>query len=635
MIDLLEYLEATKTSFMIDDPDFHMNISKFFVSNSWFGMVPRNENGKLWVDDVYISKINDLVLEYCCLYNADTQEKITHLTNKLRDELPKTANVLEDYIKATNPDKNTVYLLVDFLLYNLCGELDESTDTEVGKLMETAFDHLPKSCSDIFVSFVNWTREHRKTIYRRVYEMEKYSSNADATAAYAPDEYLQILYHLFNAEYIADNNMYAKAAESKGYVDTWLFLSMHFLCALRNTDLIRIPHPRLKAEPDQVLDQIAQGTFTDADAQSVLLSVVWHLNAIQLTPNKTQGTTGVASIKLHFPVSVEVHMGTLFAAAEAHFLKSGKSSSEPLLRVITDYAQINRYMGEEIGELFLRANFHTRAANKSYLQMISLLTDDVLEVDDEFHVKGYMLAACARSHKGSYGEFAKTTNIYLKDAKMNGFTAGFVAKEMFERGVLSAIPSMLLKLLTRGEYDNLSVENQTKIIKELNMSPAAVERSVALMQDNVRQSVNDANEIFQLKAQAKIDCVTNIAQQNSEREILAILHRIGNGEAVSKQGTCMCLFTAMGKVCPFPSNQNCPSCIYEISTKTTMFIMATEYKRLSKIYKESQNQVERERSKSLAENIVIPSMAEMLNEFKTIYGQDALAALEQVIKEVA
>ena len=65
-----------------------------------------------------------------------------------------------------------------------------------------------------------------------------------------------------------------------------------------------------------------------------------------LTPNKTQGTSGVAAIKLHIPESVETHIGTLFAIAEAHFQLSGESPDKPLIRMINRYEQINRYMGE-------------------------------------------------------------------------------------------------------------------------------------------------------------------------------------------------------------------------------------------------------------------------------------------------
>ncbi len=185
--------------------------------------------------------------------------------------------------------------------------------------------------------------------------------------------------------------------------------------------------------PGEVLERVQDGSFEDVDARLTLYSVLYRLSVLQLTPSKTQGTTGVASIKFHVPESVEVHFGKLFAVAEAFHQISGLPEDKPLIRTIATYEQISRYMGEEIGELFLESNFRSRSANKAFMQMIYVLTDDILENDDQFSVKGYMLAALARSHKGSYGEFAKTTSVYLRDAKMSGFSPEFVARELFER----------------------------------------------------------------------------------------------------------------------------------------------------------------------------------------------------------
>ena len=120
--------------------------------------------------------------------------------------------------------------------------------------------------------------------------------------------------------------------------------------------------------------QIRAGTFPPEKARSVLYSIVWRLDALMLTPNKTSGTSGVSTIKFHVPESVEEHIGTLFAGAEAHFQISGAANDKPLIRVISSYEQINRYMGKDIGDLFLENNFHSRQANKSYLQMIYLLS---------------------------------------------------------------------------------------------------------------------------------------------------------------------------------------------------------------------------------------------------------------------
>lgn len=93
-------------------------------------------------------------------------------------------------------------------------------------------------------------------------------------------------------------------------------------------------------------------------------------------------------------------------------------------------------MGDEIGELFLFSDFRSRSATKSFLQDICMVADEnSTDSGGGFHVKGYYLAALARSHKGSYGKLAETTFQYLKDAKFNHLTPEFVAFELLERGV--------------------------------------------------------------------------------------------------------------------------------------------------------------------------------------------------------
>lgn len=399
-VNFNEFIEGLKSKHNINSPDFNLDISRFLVSNNWFGCSPTIESNILLFDDKSIEIISKKVGEYCENYNKSDDEKANYLLNNLDNQLPKTTKLLKKYIKTTQIDEQTSLSLIDFIYTYLPGELDESTDKEVSRLLDDAFDELPHAYGVILSDFVNWTHEHTKTLYKNLYFMNNYSSDSDKNSAYDPHSYLDILYHLYNQDYIDENDMYVDAAESKNYADTWLFLAMHFLCALRNTDLIRIPHPRLPMPPEKVLEQVVDGTFSEASAKSTIYTIIWQLEALMLTPNKTQGTSGVAAIKLHIPESVETHIGTLFAIAEAHFQLSGEGSEKPLIRMINRYEQINRYMGEEIGNLFLESDFRSKAVNKSYMQMIYILTDDILGVNDEFRVKGYMLAALARSHKG-------------------------------------------------------------------------------------------------------------------------------------------------------------------------------------------------------------------------------------------
>ena len=618
MIDLLTYIEAIAESYAIAEPGFKENISAFIISNNWWGEKPEVKDKRIYVSDAFAERCGPYLDQYCECYYMDYKDKVNILGSSMSAVMPKTAGLLLKYAKACAVMDSVMYRLIDFLWLKLPGEIDESTDREIGTLMDDAYEILPKTYGDVVADFVNWVHTHTKTVYKNIYIMEQYTSHEATNTAYSPEKYLEILYHLFNEEYVEKNDMYASAAASKNYVDAWLFLSLHFLCALRNSDLMLLPHPQLRSEPQAILEMIENNTFTDEEARLTLYSILWNLEATSPVPNKTKQHAGVAPIKLFVPQSVEVHIGKLFAVAEAHYRLKNYTEAKPLIRVITSYEQISSYMGNEIGDLFLDANFSTRAANKSYLQMIYLLTDEILGVNDEFNVKGYMLAALARSHKGSYGEFAKTTSIYLKDAKMSGYTPDFVAKEMFERGVLSAIPSMLLKMITDGEYNKLSVGNQTKLVQALNLSPSDIEKSVGIMQLSIKHAV----------------AVADAAYKGLTREqILTVLHKLGNGDAASKCDGCLCLMTAMGLSCRHPEITNCPNCEYEISTKSTMFVMARECKRLMALYNSTERDIEKARYSALAQNVVIPTMEEMLAVMEEHYGREAVESLERIILE--
>ncbi len=486
------------------------------------------------------------------------------------------------------------------------------------ELVDVVCEDIPKYVGDAFTMFLAWVKEHYRVCYVNDYMLTKRISREDENGAYEQEDYLQLLYYLYCPSYIDDRHMYEKAAQSKNYADTWLYLALHFICALRDTDLVRIPHPRLEREPEDILKDIKRGTFTDKEAVKVIYSIIYPLRNSPLKPNKTKRYPSVPYIKFDVPKSCEVHIGMLFAIAEAHRIIAGVPDSEPLIRVIKSYRDISKNMGDEIGMLFIESDFKARRMNKAYMQSIFELTDTVSQNGDEFSTKGYMLAAFVRSHKGSFGEFAHTTYRYLKDANMSGLTPEYVAKELFERGVLSFIPSMLLKMITGGGYNRLTVQNQTRLIKELGMSPGEIETAVKVSDSAFRKSAETAADIY----------------RNTDRKtVINALHRMGNGEAVSKMSECGCLYSAFGKLCPYDDNHNCMNCDYEISSKSTIFLMASEFNRLNGLYKSAESLNEKEKCESMIVNIVMPAMNEILTCAGETYGSEAAQMLGEIIKE--
>lgn len=92
--------------------------------------------------------------------------------------------------------------------------------------------------------------------------------------AYDLQTYGNYLYHFFNEDYIEENQMYKKALDNPKYAKIWLYICIRLICAVRNTDLVRIPHPRLNYSSEVCLQRIKDGIFDDYDAKMIVGSVM-------------------------------------------------------------------------------------------------------------------------------------------------------------------------------------------------------------------------------------------------------------------------------------------------------------------------------------------------------------------------
>ena len=614
VVDLKSYLERTLIELGASTIKYREKVSEFLLDNEWFGV-------SINLDDYTISEKDAEVLKNHIKNYLTTPPGIKSMEAIFSKKFPSTSELFNQFVKEEKLGKSDTFYLLDFLAYNLTKDLFLYSDSEVEKLVEVATENLTKLLGNVLIQFIKWLLNKGVTRYRVSFEMTKRYTIESANGAYELDEYLELMYYLFNEDYIIKNDMLSKAANSKDYADTWLYLGLHFICALRTTDLERLGHPKLTREPLEVLEAVVDGTWSSSEARRTLLSITTRLTYLNLTPNKTKNASNVTQLKFHVPESCQVLIGTLLAICEAHFqLQIPYNLESPLIRRIKTYEKITSYMGEEIGNLFLERNFSSRSANKSYLQSVAMLADDILEDKSELNIKGYFLAALARSHKGDFNEFAQTTTTYLKDAQLGQLKPEMVAKELFERGVLSMIPSMLLTIVTRGKYKELSPSQQTKMIKSLDLTPVEIEKTLEL---SVRADLRSQQAL------------KTLVENNVEPEqLLTICHRIGNGEAFSKQGESMCLLSALGKLCPYDDRQHCVGCQYELQTKSTLLLLIGEFNRLNKQYQKLKNELERGKVRAILEQQIKPCLTEMLEALSEQYGEAVLSDYEDIIKEL-
>ena len=614
VVDLKSYLEKILIELSMDTIRHREKVSGFLLDNDWFGV-------SINLDDYTITEKDAEVLKSRIKDYLTTPPGIKSMEEIFSKKFPSTSELFVQFAEEEKLSETNRFYLLDFLAYYLTKDLFLYSDAEVETLVEVATEVLTKSQGNILIQFIKWLLNKGVTRYRVSFEMTKRYTIESANGAYELDEYLELMYYLFNENYIIKNDMLCKAANSKNYADTWLYLGLHFICALRSTDLERLGHPKLTREPLEVLEAVVDGTWSSSEARRTLLSITTRLTYLNLTPNKTKNVSNVAQLKFHVPESCQVLIGTLLAICEAHFqLQIPYNAENPLIRQIKTYEKITSYMGEEIGNLFLERNFSSRSANKSYLQSVAMLADDVLEEKSELNIKGYFLAALARSHKGDFNEFAQTTTTYLKDAQLGQLKPEMVAKELFERGVLSMIPSMLLTIVTRGKYKKLSPSQQTQMIKSLDLTPIEIEKTLEL---SIRA---DSRSQQALK--------TLVENNVDPEQLLTICHRIGNGEAFSKQGESMCLLSALGKLCPYDDRQHCVGCQYELQTKSTLLLLIGEFNRLNKQYQKLKNELERGKVRAILEQQIKPCLTEMLEALSEQYGEAVLSDYEDIIKEL-
>ena len=614
VVDLKGYLERILVELGASTIKHREKVSGFLLDNEWFGV-------SINLDDYTITEKDAEVLKNHIKNYLTTPPGIKSMEAIFSKKFPSTSELFNQFVKEQKLSKSDTFYLLDFLAYNLTKDLFLYSNSEVEKLVEVATENLTKLLGNVLIQFIKWLLIKGVTRYRVSFEMTKRYTIESTNGAYELDEYLELMYYLFNEDYIIKNDMLSKAANSKDYADTWLYLGLHFICALRTTDLERLGHPKLTREPLEVLEAVVDGTWSSSEARRTLLSITTRLTYLNLTPNKTKNASNVAQLKFHVPESCQVLIGTLLAICEAHFqLQIPYNAENPLIRQIKTYEKITSYMGEEIGNLFLERNFSSRSANKSYLQSVAMLADDVLEEKSELNIKGYFLAALARSHKGDFNEFAQTTTTYLKDAQLGQLKPEMVAKELFERGVLSMIPSMLLTIVTRGKYKKLSPSQQTQMIKSLDLTPIEIEKTLEL---SIRA---DSRSQQALK--------TLVENNVDPEQLLTICHRIGNGEAFSKQGESMCLLSALGKLCPYDDRQHCVGCQYELQTKSTLLLLIGEFNRLNKQYQKLKNELERGKVRAILEKQIKPCLTEMLQALSEQYGEAVLSDYEDIIKEL-
>lgn len=556
----------------------------FLDRNDWFGIESEWKDGHVFINEY--RDIEPKIVLWLRAYQRTDGERLEILLDAYRNDYPFTCERFAAFAKEHDiVDKPSGWKILDFIISHSDRDVSSLTEHELDSMFSSTAESLPIVSTKLMMEFFNECLQDGKYGYVVHKRKVKESSNT----AYSFRDYSTMAYLVFNEESWETNGLVKKALESRKYADHWLYIAVHFLGALRSTDIVRLPIPEPAYEKDVARELLLDGTYPNSAAVKVAEDFQLRLKLLPYKPSKTERFSGVPDIKLFIPESLKVALGIMLSIKLIH-LKEG----EPLINAVQDLITARKFFGEDFAIAAGNRRFATRKANKAYLQGIELTAEN-----EPGKPKGYMLAALARSHKGGIGTLPEITDLYLKDAAFSGYSPEFILMEMFERGILGFIPAMMLEKYSGEAYRKLSVTQQTKLIRILGMEAYQLEG----ISYTVRRAMTRAQEI-----------VLGMTME----EIPAVLQKLASGYAPGKQDEMLCARTAAGFGCCDPCRSSCIGCGYEVYTKAAFHLLIKEFVRISK-NRDSATGTERERYKMILEKGLMPVIVEIIESFPVLY----------------
>ncbi len=600
---------------------------RFLADNRFFGSPWTGSGGSILIPEDEADGLRQRLIVFLSCQDKEEEEKLLFLKGYLEEQFPETmARLATLQGKVKGPLADDPYELYDFMAAHLQKEIPLMNNQELDCFAREMDASVTKKTMEEFALFTGWMKLRPEPGHPVSYTIDiqvKKRTSSCATQAYDLTIICSLYYFCFCEEFILQTDVYRKACNDPRYSDTFLYECTHLLCALRDPDIDALPFP-LISKPADVLDRIRTGALTDKEAVEALRSVMDHLGCIAPVPNKTHDTAVAPEIYLFVPISLEPHMGRLFLICAAHHFLSGKPF---LSQRVTDYWGLVDLFGDEMAEPFRERDMSSTAFSRSFLQGLAVLAAQEGEGSAlQRAMLGYQLASRARSHVGGYGTFSETTAVYLQDNALTGLGPAMIARELFERGVLSSIPSMLLSLVSQGTYETLTFTQQTKMIQELGLDALEVEHVMELFRK------------AQAEAENTICTWLGTPDQDRQEAICSLLRRVAVGMAPSKDDASFCFMIALNRPCPFAERKHCLGCTFCIPTRAVLFQLGGELKRISRLRKEaaaSGEHGEELKYRLILEQYLVPTIANMLSAGIKVLGEEAGKYISAVIHEAA
>ncbi len=610
----------------------------FVLDNGIFGHDARqNADGECCIHEEDVPDVGARLDVFMSHLDETDEEKVSYLGQVLGKSFPDTWANLSQFFKEEQ-DVRPLPIL-DYLAARLEKEVRQMDDQELEAFTGEMFSETTVSATKGVALFAAWMKLRKGGTSYRVDILITGRGTKKTMAAYGLEALAEMYYYFFNQEYIckmgscqkyagdgtpiAQPTMYQAACDNREYANAVLYICLHLICAVRDTDLMEIPRPDLPYDARQTLEKIREGTLGDQEAAHASHSLMNLFSYSWEKPDKTASHTGIPDIVLQIPQSLEGHFGMLLLICTAHILIRGEPETTPVVRPVTGYRKLKGLFEEEIYTLFRDQGCSPLAFTKSHLQALSAVAaGSGYSTNTSAALLRISIAGWARSHKKGVRDFSVATLAYLEDCALGVLTPDMVARELFERGALSCITSEFLSILTNKRYASLDFEQQTSLFKELGLSAMEIERAMELF----------ARE--KMEARKTLENILSQPDGNArKKEATLALHRIASGFAPGKDRGAHCFLQALGKACIHPGYDGCLACPYKVDTRTTLYHAVGELKRLSRLSSVSATEGSRKKYDLIAKKYLIPSIVSIVDAAANVYGDRAKEVLESIIQD--
>lgn len=580
----------------------------FLEMNAWFGLPDPcitagepSQKDKLCVTEEQAAELCGRLCLWLDGFRRGNKDKLEILLHYGEKRLPRTVSLYQEFIRQEGlEDDISSWRLLDFLLYHLSREIMDTLPGDPDGLADTLDREATRAVCELYARFNVWLQRKLGTGGWR-YRFE-YRKKKEDTEAYTLRQFSSMAYCLLNDEWWEQHHLVEKACESAACANLWAFMAMHFVCGLRSTDIVRIPMPDTGCDGETFRAKAVTGKLEKPEALARDIQI--RIRYRPKRPNKTLAASGIPDVKVFMPASLEKPIGTILGIAASHCI--GTKPGEAFLRADRSISRIRSFLGTEFMDILDGKGFASSRANKAYLQGLEMMADS-----SEGSIKGYMIAALARSHKGGLATLPDITDIYLRDAAFSGYKPEFIAREMFERGIFGFVPHLLLEIYAGTDYDALPIRDQTRLIREIGIRPSGIEAMIQICESSLSQARTAVADIV-----------------SSGTDIPFLLQEIASGRAASKQDGCLCAMSGCGLPCAFPERAACIGCRYEIHTKSILHQFSSEYHRM-RILADGPDGW---RYRAMVRKAILPVIGEYLGSVKGIIPHADMDALSEIME---